>query len=89
MCNTLLTLLSCFQLILQLTRDFIKESWLSKTGPNKGDAFRKRWCSLDKRKLMYYEDPLVSIDFLVEINWAARGFLFKNSFMKWLQVMGI
>jgi len=35
---------------------------LSKTGPKSGNAFRRRWFSLDKRKLMYYEDPLVSTD---------------------------
>ncbi|CAH1794233.1 unnamed protein product [Owenia fusiformis] len=46
------------ELISNLTRDFLKEGWLYKTGPNKGDAFKKRWFTLDNRKLMYYPDPL-------------------------------
>lgn len=42
----------------RITRDFLKEGWLSKTGPRPGDAYRKRWMSLDGRKLMYYEEPM-------------------------------
>ncbi|XP_013387548.1 arf-GAP with dual PH domain-containing protein 1 isoform X2 [Lingula anatina] len=42
----------------QLTRDFVKEGWLFKQGPNAKDAFRKRWFTLDKRRLMYSENPL-------------------------------
>eukprot|EP00918_Siedleckia_nematoides_P033549 GHVU01072868.1.p1 GENE.GHVU01072868.1~~GHVU01072868.1.p1 ORF type:complete len:326 (-),score=36.91 GHVU01072868.1:1703-2605(-) len=41
-----------------ITHNFIKEGWLQKTGPRSGDAFRKRWISLDRRKLMYFDDPL-------------------------------
>ena len=48
-----------FQLVALLSRDFLKEGWLSKKGPRQSDAYRRRWCSLDKRKLMYFEDPLV------------------------------
>ncbi|XP_060079967.1 arf-GAP with dual PH domain-containing protein 1-like [Ylistrum balloti] len=40
-----------------LTQDFLMEGYLSKMGP-KHEPFRKRWFSLDKRKLMYYEDKL-------------------------------
>ncbi|OWF35241.1 arf-GAP with dual PH domain-containing protein 1-like [Mizuhopecten yessoensis] len=40
-----------------LTQDFIMEGYLSKMGP-KNQPFKKRWFSLDKRKLMYYEDKL-------------------------------
>lgn len=48
-----------FQLCENLTHDFKREGWLSKTGPRVADAFRRRWFTLDRRKLRYYEDPLV------------------------------
>ena len=47
------------QLLPMLTQDFTKEGWLSKTGPNKGDSYRKRWFSLLRRTLRYYEQPMV------------------------------
>lgn len=43
-----------------LTRDFLKEGWMFKTGPRASDAYKWRWFTLDDRKLMYLEDPLVS-----------------------------
>lgn len=48
------------ELATKLTRDFVKEGWLSKTGPREGDTFRRRWFSLDDRKLMYMESPLAA-----------------------------
>lgn len=54
-----------------LTHDFAKEGWLYKTGPRKSDAYKKRWFSLDDRKLMYHEEPLDAfakvIDYFVVI----------------------
>lgn len=47
------------QLLQYLLKDYIKEGWLQKTGPNKGDAFRKRWFILESRKLMYFDEPMV------------------------------
>jgi hypothetical protein len=47
------------QLVGHLTRDFIREGWLYKTGPRSSDAYKKRWFTLDNRKLMYHDDPLV------------------------------
>ncbi|CAL1267968.1 unnamed protein product [Larinioides sclopetarius] len=41
-----------------LTRDFLKEGWMFKTGPRSSDAYKWRWFTLDDRKLMYLEDPL-------------------------------
>ncbi|XP_052069925.1 arf-GAP with dual PH domain-containing protein 1-like isoform X2 [Mytilus californianus] len=41
-----------------LTTDFTLEGWLQKMGPRKTDGFKKRWFTLDNRKLMYSEDPL-------------------------------
>ncbi|GIY65723.1 arf-GAP with dual PH domain-containing protein 1 [Caerostris darwini] len=41
-----------------LTRDFLKEGWMFKTGPRSSDGYKWRWFTLDDRKLMYLEDPL-------------------------------
>lgn len=41
-----------------LCQDFTCEGWLWKTGPKPSDSFRKRWFTLDHRKLMYHENPL-------------------------------
>lgn len=45
-------------LIGYLTEDFAKEGWLWKTGPKTSDGFKKRWFTLDNRKLMYHDEPL-------------------------------
>lgn len=45
------------QLAEDLTKDFAMEGWLSKMGP-KNEPFRRRWFTLDRRKLMYFEEPL-------------------------------
>lgn len=41
-----------------LTNDFAKEGYLLKTGPRPTDIYRRRWCTLDNRKLMYHNDIL-------------------------------
>jgi hypothetical protein len=41
-----------------LTHDFLKEGYLFKTGPRPSDGFRKRWFTLDGRKLMYHDHPM-------------------------------
>lgn len=46
------------ELVDHLTRDFAKEGWLWKTGPRISDAYKKRWFTLDNRKLMYHDEPL-------------------------------
>jgi hypothetical protein len=46
------------ELVSMITRDFLREGWLYKTGPRSGDAFRRRWFTLDNRRLMYFEDPM-------------------------------
>ena len=40
--------------------EYLKEGWLSKTGPRASDAFRKRWVTVDYTKLTYSEEALVS-----------------------------
>lgn len=46
------------ELVGLLTRDFAKEGWLSKTGPRPSDGYKRRWFTLDNRKLMYHDEPL-------------------------------
>ncbi|XP_026486836.1 arf-GAP with dual PH domain-containing protein 1-like isoform X1 [Vanessa tameamea] len=45
-------------LILRLPKDFAREGWLWKTGPRPSDVHRRRWFTLDTRKLMYHDEPL-------------------------------
>lgn len=47
------------ELAKRLTRNFPMEGWLWKRGPRAGDSYKKRWFTLDDRKLMYLLDPLV------------------------------
>ncbi|XP_034258725.1 arf-GAP with dual PH domain-containing protein 1-like isoform X1 [Pantherophis guttatus] len=42
----------------RLTRNFLKEGYMEKTGPKQKECFKKRWFSLDHRRLMYFKDPL-------------------------------
>lgn len=50
----------------RLTQDFVKEGWLWKTGPRSSDGYKKRWFTLDNRKLMYHDEPLVRVYFSEE-----------------------
>jgi hypothetical protein len=47
------------QLAQCLTQDFLKEGFLCKTGPKPSDGFKRRWFTLDGRKLMYHDQKLV------------------------------
>ncbi|XP_006007383.1 arf-GAP with dual PH domain-containing protein 1 [Latimeria chalumnae] len=42
----------------KLTRSFLKEGYMEKTGPRQTEGFKKRWFTLDHRRLMYFKDPL-------------------------------
>ncbi|XP_060101468.1 arf-GAP with dual PH domain-containing protein 1-like isoform X2 [Heteronotia binoei] len=42
----------------RLTRSFLKEGYMEKTGPRQKEPFKKRWFTLDHRRLMYFKDPL-------------------------------
>ncbi|XP_071429840.1 arf-GAP with dual PH domain-containing protein 2 isoform X2 [Pithys albifrons albifrons] len=48
------------ELIPRITRNFVKEGYMEKTGPKHKEAFKERWFSLDsqERNLMYFKDPL-------------------------------
>ncbi|KAK1878232.1 Arf-GAP with dual PH domain containing protein 1 [Dissostichus eleginoides] len=42
----------------KLTRNYIKEGYMEKTGPKHTEGFKKRWFTMDDRRLMYFKDPL-------------------------------
>ncbi|CAL1588304.1 unnamed protein product [Knipowitschia caucasica] len=46
------------ELLPKLTRNFIKEGYMEKTGPKHTEGFKKRWFTLDDRRLMYFKDPM-------------------------------
>ncbi|XP_015261470.1 PREDICTED: arf-GAP with dual PH domain-containing protein 1-like [Gekko japonicus] len=46
------------ELTSRLTRNFLKEGYMEKTGPRQKEPFKKRWFTLDHRRLMYFKDPL-------------------------------
>ncbi|XP_023794521.1 arf-GAP with dual PH domain-containing protein 2 isoform X2 [Cyanistes caeruleus] len=48
------------ELIPRITRSFVKEGYMEKTGPKQKEAFKVRWFSLDsqERNLMYFKNPL-------------------------------
>ncbi|KAJ8254171.1 hypothetical protein COCON_G00207830 [Conger conger] len=45
-------------LVPKLTRNYIKEGYMEKTGPKQTEGFKKRWFTLDDRRLMYFKDPM-------------------------------
>ncbi|KAG7258318.1 hypothetical protein CRUP_022921 [Coryphaenoides rupestris] len=57
-------------LVPQLTRNYVKEGLMQKTGPKHTEGFKKRWFTLDDRRLMYFRDALDA---------SARGELFLGS----------
>lgn len=48
------------ELIPMITRNYLKEGFMEKTGPLQKETFKKRWFVLDShsRKLLYYKSPL-------------------------------
>ncbi|XP_072299399.1 arf-GAP with dual PH domain-containing protein 1-like [Eucyclogobius newberryi] len=49
---------SISDLLPKLTRNFTKEGYMEKTGPKHTEGFKKRWFTMDDRRLMYFKDPL-------------------------------
>ncbi|KAA8581059.1 hypothetical protein FQN60_002640 [Etheostoma spectabile] len=47
-----------YTLVPKLTRNFMKEGFMEKTGPKHTEGFKKRWFTMDDRRLMYFKDPL-------------------------------
>ncbi|XP_071393731.1 arf-GAP with dual PH domain-containing protein 1 isoform X1 [Centroberyx affinis] len=45
------------ELMPKLTRNFLKEGYMEKTGPRQTEGFKKRWFTLDHRRLMYQRSP--------------------------------
>ncbi|KAL6102809.1 adap2 [Pungitius sinensis] len=48
------------ELIPKITRDYLKEGYMEKTGPSRKEPFKKRWFTLDSqnRKLLYFKGQL-------------------------------
>lgn len=46
------------EILPRLTRSFLKEGYMEKTGPRQTEGFKKRWFTMDHRRLMYFKDPL-------------------------------
>nr|XP_023692717.1 arf-GAP with dual PH domain-containing protein 1-like isoform X3 [Paramormyrops kingsleyae]XP_023692718.1 arf-GAP with dual PH domain-containing protein 1-like isoform X3 [Paramormyrops kingsleyae] len=46
------------ELVPKLTRNYMKEGFMEKTGPKHTEGFKKRWFTMDDRRLMYFKDPL-------------------------------
>ncbi|XP_072415026.1 arf-GAP with dual PH domain-containing protein 2 [Chiloscyllium punctatum] len=48
------------ELIPKLTRNYLKEGYMEKTGPTQKEPFKRRWFTLDiqDRKLLYFKEPL-------------------------------
>lgn len=49
---------SVSELLEELSLDFVQEGFLFKTGPNPKDGYKRRWFTLQGRKLMYHVDRL-------------------------------
>uniref|UniRef100_A0AAQ4P511 ArfGAP with dual PH domains 1 n=1 Tax=Gasterosteus aculeatus aculeatus TaxID=481459 RepID=A0AAQ4P511_GASAC len=49
---------SISDLLPKLTRNYIMEGYMEKTGPKHTEGFKKRWFTMDERRLMYFKDPL-------------------------------
>ncbi|XP_051848340.1 arf-GAP with dual PH domain-containing protein 2 isoform X1 [Antechinus flavipes] len=48
------------ELLPHITRNYLKQGYMEKTGPKQREAFKKRWFALDpqERRLLYYKHPL-------------------------------
>ncbi|XP_069509150.1 arf-GAP with dual PH domain-containing protein 1-like [Ambystoma mexicanum] len=46
------------EIVHRMTQNFIKEGYMEKTGPKQTEGFKKRWFTLDHRRLMYFKNPM-------------------------------
>ncbi|XP_077021388.1 arf-GAP with dual PH domain-containing protein 2 isoform X2 [Tamandua tetradactyla] len=48
------------ELVPLITRNYLKQGFMEKTGPKQREPFKKRWFTLDsqERRLLYYKNPL-------------------------------
>ncbi|XP_055257369.1 arf-GAP with dual PH domain-containing protein 2 isoform X3 [Moschus berezovskii] len=48
------------ELVPLITRNYLKQGFMEKTGPKQREPFKKRWFALDpqERRLLYYKNPL-------------------------------
>ncbi|KAM9597677.1 arf-GAP with dual PH domain-containing protein 2 isoform 1-T1 [Trichechus inunguis] len=49
------------ELVPLITRNYVKQGFMEKTGPKQREPFKKRWFALDsqERRLLYYKNPLL------------------------------
>ncbi|XP_015419606.1 PREDICTED: arf-GAP with dual PH domain-containing protein 2 isoform X4 [Myotis davidii] len=49
------------ELVPLITRNYLKQGFMEKTGPKQREPFKKRWFALDpqERRLIYYKNPLL------------------------------
>uniref|UniRef100_G1NUA1 ArfGAP with dual PH domains 2 n=1 Tax=Myotis lucifugus TaxID=59463 RepID=G1NUA1_MYOLU len=52
------------ELVPLITRNYLKQGFMEKTGPKHREPFKKRWFALDpqERRLLYYKNPLDAFD---------------------------
>lgn len=52
------------ELVPLITRNYLKQGFMEKTGPKQREPFKKRWFALDpqERRLLYYKNPLDAFD---------------------------
>lgn len=48
-----------------LSHDFEKEGWIFKTGPRQSDGYKRRWFTLDNRKLSKINNKFLSFSIVV------------------------
>ncbi|KAM6966316.1 arf-GAP with dual PH domain-containing protein 2 [Tautogolabrus adspersus] len=69
------------ELIPKITRKYLKEGYMEKTGPQQTEPFKKRWFILDsqKRKLFYYKGQLDAEELgVIFIGTESKGYSVKE-----------
>ncbi|XP_032394336.1 arf-GAP with dual PH domain-containing protein 2 isoform X2 [Etheostoma spectabile] len=73
------------ELIPKITRNYIKEGYMEKTGPSQTEPFKKRWFILDSqnRKLFYFKGPLDAEELgVIFIGTTNKGYSVKECVSK-------
>ncbi|XP_026181863.1 arf-GAP with dual PH domain-containing protein 2 isoform X1 [Mastacembelus armatus] len=73
------------ELIPKITRNYLKEGFMEKTGPSLTEPFKKRWFSLDSqsRKLLYFKGKLDAEELgVIFIGTESKGYCVKECIPK-------
>ncbi|XP_066560314.1 arf-GAP with dual PH domain-containing protein 2 [Amia ocellicauda] len=65
-----------------ISRNYLKEGYMEKTGPMQRESFKKRWFILDSqdRKLLYFKDPLDAVELgVVFLGPEEHGYAVRDS----------